>query len=342
MRIPFRLSLALWAIALLVFLRHAVARLLFFRSLFYEHSGIRLTQPEVATAAVDSAGPSGARQQYVPKIIHHVFHNWREPGNDTLPADMAAMRQTCIDTNPDFEFKLWTEKESRKFIEREYPWFLKTYDGYRYPVQRVDAVRYFLMQHHGGIYMDLDNGCKTDLTPLLYYPVWVTDGGRGALSNNILASRPGHPFWHRLTLSLIPYDWKWPLPYVTIMYATGQWFLTAVWEEYHALLPAPGSSSAAGEDGHGYEHEHRLYRVMMDMAPGADPWIFFSHQDGGGGTWNNWDNDLFAAIGDHLLLSFALLLVGTWLVAWTALRCLRRSRIGGYTRLSKRPGSSVV
>lgn len=37
---------------------------------------------------------------------------------------------------------------------------MRTYDGYRYPVQRVDAVRYFIMLHYGGIYMDLDNvGC---------------------------------------------------------------------------------------------------------------------------------------------------------------------------------------
>lgn len=38
-----------------------------------------------------------------------------------------------------------------------YPWFLNTYDGYRFPVQRVDSLRYFLMLHFGGIYLDLDN-----------------------------------------------------------------------------------------------------------------------------------------------------------------------------------------
>jgi hypothetical protein len=53
--------------------------------------------------------------------------------------------------------QLWTEKASREFIEKEYPWFLQTYDVYRYPVQRVDAVRYFLLLHYGGIYLDLDN-----------------------------------------------------------------------------------------------------------------------------------------------------------------------------------------
>ena len=53
--------------------------------------------------------------------------------------------------------QVWSEKESRDFIEKEYPWVLRTYDGYRYPVQRVDALRYFLMLHYGGIYIDLDN-----------------------------------------------------------------------------------------------------------------------------------------------------------------------------------------
>jgi mannosyltransferase OCH1-like enzyme len=39
----------------------------------------------------------------------------------------------------------------------EYPWFLDTYDGYPYPVQRTDAIRYFLIRHFGGVYIDLDN-----------------------------------------------------------------------------------------------------------------------------------------------------------------------------------------
>lgn len=53
--------------------------------------------------------------------------------------------------------QLWSEKSSRDFIETHYPWFLRTYDRYRFPVQRVDAVRYFILMHYGGIYLDLDN-----------------------------------------------------------------------------------------------------------------------------------------------------------------------------------------
>src|ERR1700761_5206189 len=110
--------------------------------------------------------------------------------------------------------------ESQLFIANEYPHFLATYDGYRYPVQRVDALRYFLMRHYGGIYMDLDNGCSEGLEPLLYYPLWVTDGGHGTLSNNILGAVPGHPFWVAVTDALPSYDWNYMLPYINIHYAS--------------------------------------------------------------------------------------------------------------------------
>jgi mannosyltransferase OCH1-like enzyme len=173
MRISLKISVVLWAIALVTLLGYLISRLLFFKSIFFEHAGIRLTQPQVATAASNNTNI-----QPVPKIVHHVFHNWREPGNDELPSEWATIRKECQDLNPGFEFRvrvdrhprhsrllpadapflqLWTEKASRDFIETEYPWFLNAYDGYRYPVQRVDAVRYFLMLHYGGIYMDLDN-----------------------------------------------------------------------------------------------------------------------------------------------------------------------------------------
>jgi mannosyltransferase OCH1-like enzyme len=40
---------------------------------------------------------------------------------------------------------------------KEYPWFLETWDNYRFPIQRADSIRYFILAHHGGIYVDLDN-----------------------------------------------------------------------------------------------------------------------------------------------------------------------------------------
>jgi len=53
--------------------------------------------------------------------------------------------------------QLWADASSRNFIKIHYPWFLSTYDGYKFPVQRVDALRYLLMLYYGGIYIDLEN-----------------------------------------------------------------------------------------------------------------------------------------------------------------------------------------
>ncbi|KIM94309.1 hypothetical protein OIDMADRAFT_71161, partial [Oidiodendron maius Zn] len=269
------------ALFLLVTLGLLVSRILAFVQLFFEHSGVAITQQEIASAYAEPGGQQ--RPQLIPKIIHQVYHDWRHQ-NQLLPSDWDDLRQTCISLNEDWEYMLWTEEKSRDFLEANYPHFIKTYDGYRYPVQRVDALRYFLMHHYGGIYLDLDNGCLESLTPFLYYPAWTVDGGHGALSNNILGSKPSHPFWKLLTDSLLTYDYNYFFPYVTISYASGQWFETAIWQEYHSSTTP----------------ENHLYRIMLDNRPGTDPWIFFTQARGE--TWKNWDNVMFLWIGDHLIV----------------------------------------
>jgi len=232
-----------------------------------------------------------------------------------MPADWQEARQTCIDANPGWKEMLWTEEMSRDFIRKNYPWFLDTYDGYRFPVQRVDTTKYFLMLHYGGIYLDLDNGCLQSLEPLLYLPTWTTDGGRGALSNNILGSVPATAFWRLLTDSLIPFNYNYLFPYITISYASGQWFETAIWQTYHAVL-ARGDNPLADEN-------RPLHRIMMDDRPGAPPWIFFTQLRGG--TWVNWDNAMFLWIGDHLVLLAVAVCAFVALVWWASIRWLNRA-----------------
>ncbi len=49
--------------------------------------------------------------------------------------------------------QLWTDDKSRDFIATEYPWFLDNFDSYPFPIQRADAIRYFVLAHFGGIYI---------------------------------------------------------------------------------------------------------------------------------------------------------------------------------------------
>lgn len=55
------------------------------------------------------------------------------------------------------DLQLWTDADAREFIEKEYPWFLETFDGYPFNIQRADSIRYFVLYHFGGIYIDLDD-----------------------------------------------------------------------------------------------------------------------------------------------------------------------------------------
>lgn len=62
---------------------------------------------------------------------------------------------------------MWTDAKSRELIATEYPWFLNTFDNYSQPIQRADAIRYFVLAHFGGIYLDLD-----DVNPFPL-PQWI-------------------------------------------------------------------------------------------------------------------------------------------------------------------------
>ncbi len=40
-----------------------------------------------------------------------------------------------------------------QLIRDKFPWFLKTYQAYRYNIQRADVLRYFVLYEYGGIYL---------------------------------------------------------------------------------------------------------------------------------------------------------------------------------------------
>jgi inositol phosphorylceramide mannosyltransferase catalytic subunit len=96
-----RVRIAVITVVLLASLGFIVYRIAGFASLFFEHSGIAITQD--AILAAHSGKTPEARPQVIPKIIHHVFHDWH---NESMPKDWDDVRQTCINLNPDWEYKV--------------------------------------------------------------------------------------------------------------------------------------------------------------------------------------------------------------------------------------------
>ncbi|KAL1954765.1 hypothetical protein VTO42DRAFT_713 [Malbranchea cinnamomea] len=258
-----------------------------------------------AIRRVDLPSPNSSliesRPALIPKIIHQTYKN------ESIPAIWKDAQQSCIDLHPDYEYKLWTDEKSLEFIAAEYPWFLETFQNYRYPIQRADAIRYFVLAHFGGTYIDLDDGCNRRLDPLLSYPAWLRRTAPTGISNDAMGSIPQHPFFLRVIDSLQAYNRNWLLPYITVMYSTGPLFLSVLWKEYMLTKPQ-------GRD---------RVRVLLQDAYNRYSWSFFTHHPGS--SWHGSDARLIFWMGGHWLLLTVLgfLLAGVvGFLLWTVYRRL--------------------
>ncbi|KAG8831695.1 hypothetical protein FRC17_002726 [Serendipita sp. 399] len=236
----------------------------------------------------------------IPRIIHQT---WK---TDVLPDRWRIVAQGCRDLMSDYDYKLWTDESSRTFIEEHYPWFLDTYDGYTYPIQRADSIRYFVLHHFGGVYMDLDVGCMRRMDPLLQYEVILPKTIPVGVSNDLMFSAKGHPFMEQTIRHLVNFDYSWILNYPTVMFSTGPMFLSAQYGIYTAAHP-PTPSNPGGDV---RILPKSLYgkNARVDEAPNA----FFSHHYGS--SWHADDAAFITFLGRsgmHLMwIGFFILIAG--------------------------------
>lgn len=168
---------------------------------------------------------TGQFKLVAPKIIHH---RWND---EHVPERWAAVRQRCIDMHPDYKFILWTAETERAMLQQHFPWFLKTYDNYKYTIQQADVTRYFFLYLHGGLYLDLDVECLKRVDYLLTYPIVLPLTWPVGFSNDVLVTPPGHPFYKQVTEAARKWDRVYGTKYPTVMFSTGPMFLT-----YQAML----------------------------------------------------------------------------------------------------------
>lgn len=134
----------------------------------------------------------------VPRILHQT---WK---TTAIPPAYEPFVRSVRTLHPDWEYRLWTDTDNLRFIEERFPWFLETYRAYRHDIERVDAIRYFLLYEFGGVYADLDMECLRPFDELV-----AEDGIHFSLeagptiiqrviSNAFMAAPPRHPFFHAL------------------------------------------------------------------------------------------------------------------------------------------------
>jgi mannosyltransferase OCH1-like enzyme len=216
----------------------------------------------------DAANPA----EKIPRIIHQT---WKD---QHLPPRWQAIRDECEKMHPDYEYMLWTDASSRSFIEQHYNWFLPVFDAYPYPIQRADAIRYFVLHHYGGIYMDLDIGCLRRFDPLLRFEVILPKTIPVGVSNDVMLAAKAHPFMDQLIHNLVNFNHQYLTNYPTVMFSTGPMFVSASYGLY-VDVHGPAFPSTPKQPDAGFKGVRVLPKSLYgkNVKPIDAPDAFFSH-----------------------------------------------------------------
>lgn len=130
---------------------------------------------------------------------------------------------------------------------------MDTWDNYAFPIQRADSIRYFVLYHYGGIYLDMDTWCNETLPIHKFISGTVKDYALfkstipTGVSHDLLITSANHPIYAAAIAQLPDFNaitrvWARWQPHCAVMISAGPMFLTMVLKEY--LLKQPSLPSA--------------------------------------------------------------------------------------------------
>lgn len=113
--------------------------------------------------------------------------------------------------HPDYEYLFLDDRAVDAFLDQIFPQYRKTFDAFRYPIQRFDFFRYLAIYHYGGFYFDQDVFLASSVTDLLthgcvfpFEGLTLSDHLRKRhnmdweIGNYAFGAAPGHPFLARV------------------------------------------------------------------------------------------------------------------------------------------------
>lgn len=167
----------------------------------------------------------------IPLILHQTYRTL-----DSVPDKWRNTSESCRRMHSHWDRQyFWTDESGRQFIKEHFSAeALANYDSYMFPIQRADALRYYVLYHYGGVYLDLDIGCLAalDRRHITHYPFGLAATVPIGFSNDFIMARRGHPFLLHLIERLAAYNQWYINYYLTVMYSTGPMFLTINYIEY--------------------------------------------------------------------------------------------------------------
>lgn len=167
-----------------------------------------------------------------PKLIHQVFFVFDSP---TIPDEWIQNHAKWKRLHPDYKVVLWSMEMVLKLIKEVKPDFVEIFKRYPHHIQRVDAIRPFILYKYGGVYVDLDTSPRLEITPMLdaYFRAGRTVllakslQFKGIVSNWFMASTAKNAFWlHTITMMVERSTRFYAFKHYRVMKATGPLLIT--------------------------------------------------------------------------------------------------------------------
>ncbi|KAI7336931.1 hypothetical protein KC315_g2567 [Hortaea werneckii] len=262
----------------------------------------------------DATRPEGPES--VPRIIHQIY--LQEGRNSSLNRYSGALA-SCQKLHADWSHMLWTDDNGTAFIRKHYPTIAPHYEHYAQSIQRANILRYALLDHFGGVYLDLDVSCLQPFDDLRQLPFLTPGAYPAGVNNAFILARPHHPFLTHLLEEVPRRDMKWPMPYVENMLSTGCMYFTNRWMTYVQWLNDGSKPSMSDEQV--YILADTDGNIDHHMLRGKVTTPLFAH--GGASSWHGWDAAAIVLIGKHYCLFLALVGLGIAMsiaIVWKLMR----------------------
>ncbi|OAA69631.1 Glycosyltransferase [Cordyceps fumosorosea ARSEF 2679] len=179
-----------------------------------------------------------------PRIPNKIHQIWKDKDLSTYPLTASTGAWESKFENTNYTIRLWTEADIVNLVKSSYPWFLSTYESYKYNIQRADVARLMVVHHEGGIYADLDAYPSLDtsaetiscLQNLGYQAILAPTSEDRGISNHFFMAERDSEFllWalHEAKKRAGSLSGRFMLPYVVVFWSTGPLMITSVMNQY--------------------------------------------------------------------------------------------------------------
>lgn len=150
---------------------------------FYERNNFEAAQAE--------------KDPLIPKIIHQIWLG------GAVPEKFYLLMETWKKHHPEWEYKLWTDSDMELFPFTN----RKAFDLAKNLGTKADILRYEILYHFGGVYVDVDFECIKPLDPFIFANAFFAGiSGYDCLGNAIIGAKPHLPLFKKLCAIINQYE----------------------------------------------------------------------------------------------------------------------------------------